>query len=187
MLKTFPNEGVVGPDYSMLEVESGPSGGVIFTPFVGRIGADAVNEAAQNGGIKPGDKMPTVLLQAKSVEALIALLKSAAPEPVQVATDLVDGKEALETRRYGLFITHDEIHLLHWALKTAESIARRDPMFISNGMTYAAMRQDTVLDEAFEAFVDKFDNVHRQARIDDGEESGVKSNADATPPAAPSE
>ena len=98
-------------------------------------------------------------------------------EPVQVATDLdKDGRE-VGAKRYALWVTHDEIHLLHWALKAAESIAKRQPTFIQNGMKYAGLRSD-LGEAAFDNFVTKFDNVHQQARIDDGEEAGVKSTPD---------
>lgn len=96
-------------------------------------------------------------------------------EPVQVATDLdKDGRE-VGAKRYALWVTHDELHVLHWALKTGESIARKDPNFIPNGLKYAGIRKEVVGDAAFERFVTKFDNVHQQARIDNGEEAGVKS------------
>lgn len=176
MLKQFPNEGGVGPEWTTLDVETGPGNMAVFTLRLGVGGLNALQEAIDT--LEPGDESTNVVLQAPSVAKLIALLQSSQPEAVDVATPLIDGTET-GAKRYALWLTHDEIHLLHWALKSAESIAQRDPMFISNGMTYAELRADTVDDEMFDAFVTKFNNVHRQARIDDGEQVGLTSAPDA--------
>jgi hypothetical protein len=131
-----------------------------------------------------GEKFADNMVRVKQLARLLLGKDNAGVEvdlpPVEVATDVdKNGAEIAGTKRYALWVTHDELHLLHWALKTAEAVAKRSPAFIQNGGTYARLRSEVVDNEAFSRFVDKFDNVHQQARIDDGEELGVKS--DATP------
>jgi len=104
-------------------------------------------------------------------------------EPVEVVTDVDKAGAEIGTKRYALWITHDEIHLLHWALKAAEAIKAANSLseMQENTEAYIGLRDDVVDETAFDAFVTKFDNIHRQARIDDGEENGVTSTPESQP------
>lgn len=103
-------------------------------------------------------------------------------EAVQAATDIDKDGNEVGAKRYALWLTHDEIHLIHWALMAAEAVKDANSLSEMQGATeaYVGLRTDVVDELKFDNFVTKFDNVHRQARIDDGEEVGVKSTP-ATP------
>lgn len=71
---------------------------------------------------------------------------------------------------YPLEVTHDEIHLVFWALNVAEALAARDVAgSLETIATYRALREAVVSDDAMEAFAHKFDATHALAKTADGE------------------
>jgi len=95
-------------------------------------------------------------------------------EPVPTISDVAaDGTpifgDSKVPKLYNLALTHEEIHLMFWALRLAEALRRSD----FDGSGFAA----DVYTEAFaklteagvDRFIDKFDAMHGLARADDGE------------------
>jgi hypothetical protein len=81
-------------------------------------------------------------------------------------------------KQYRLWLSHDEIHMLHWAVRVAEAALVHDLEDTSESMLmYEVQRQGaaelkippTMPEVAFKKFVDKFDKMHSLARADDGE------------------
>lgn len=76
--------------------------------------------------------------------------------------------EAAGSKQYRLWLTHEEIHWLYYALRLAESCVNRDlANFIKGFDTYTELRRDNTT-ETFTSFVNKFDKVHKQAVEVDG-------------------
>lgn len=70
-------------------------------------------------------------------------------------------------KQYQLWLTHEQIHLLHWAITFVESALDREP----EGLTKAASVYRSLRETELPNFVDKFNQVHEAARRDDGEVS----------------
>ena len=114
----------------------------------------------------------TLLKYAAGVATSVTTASTAEQEPVPTISDVAaDGTPIFDSnapKLYNLALTHDEIHLLFWALRIAE--ASREADFDS----YASAR-DTYIEQAYqgpeamERFADKFDATHALARSDDGE------------------
>ena len=101
----------------------------------------------------------------------ILRVKEVAPD----GTPILDEPETPETepasRLYNLVLTHDELHIVSWAVRIAEQLIRKDvPAVLMDGDMYFVMRREVVTDAAFDQFVEKLGNAHRQARVDSGEE-----------------
>jgi hypothetical protein len=68
------------------------------------------------------------------------------------------------SKQYQLWLTHDQIHLVHWAVSIAENLVVQDvAKIIASVQEYEAVRGD--IDE----FVNKFNQVHEVARQSDAE------------------
>lgn len=68
-------------------------------------------------------------------------------------------------KQYQLWLTHEQIHLLHWAVTFVESAMNRDV----EGLTKATTVYRELRETELTAFVDKFNQVHEAARVADGE------------------
>src|SRR6266850_3177280 len=68
-------------------------------------------------------------------------------------------------KQYQLWLTHEQIHLLHWAVTFVESAMNRDVAGLTKATTVYRELRETELT----AFVDKFNQVHEAARVADGE------------------
>ena len=113
------------------------------------------------------------------VEPSLDVLKTNLERLKQVAIDLLTTAEtsqesfqSLEVegpKQYRLWLSHEEIHLVFWALCVAQAIDEQQVNKAHEAaMAYSDIRRG-VLGKGYEAFQDKFDRVHEQARVDDGE------------------
>ena len=78
-------------------------------------------------------------------------------------------------KQYQLWLSHEEMHLIYWALDLAYISRIADTSNMSNMVAFikATFGFDKVYEkltqQGVEAFADRFDTVHKQARADDGE------------------
>ena len=70
-------------------------------------------------------------------------------------------------KQYQLWLTHDQIHLIHHAVMFAESGLNGDGV----GLAKAAVIYAELREMEYDNFVDKFNQVHEKARQDGGEGS----------------
>jgi len=70
-------------------------------------------------------------------------------------------------KQYQLWLTHDEIHLIHHAIVFVTAGLEGD----GTGLAKAALVFSSLAEDGYDAFVDKFNQVHEAARQDDGESS----------------
>lgn len=71
--------------------------------------------------------------------------------------------ESTGPKQYQLWLSHDELHLLYWAMTTAIALSTRDTS-VNEAVELFAQQQ-----EHYEQFVAKFNAVHELARADDRE------------------
>lgn len=124
------------------------------------------------------DELASALLRyASSKPDVVAPTQPAPREPrvIEVAPDgtpiLEPETQPLPGRLYSLALTHDELHLIHWAFSLAESVNQRDAEgVLEAGQAYRLIRREVVnTNDKLTVFIDKFNTTHQQARIDDGE------------------
>lgn len=113
-----------------------------------------------------GDTFSENLARLKDIGLLLMGDKQVEVTPVAQVQKLDSEGNVTGPKLYQLWVTHDEIHLLHWAIMFAEGGLSRDPMAMLKALTvYAEQR------EHLDGFVDKFNQVHEAARVEDGEGS----------------
>jgi hypothetical protein len=88
-------------------------------------------------------------------------------EPVRSMEPVNKDGEPIGPKHYELWLTHEQIHLVHWAVKFAESAISFDPV----GLSEAVEVYNDLRERELETFVTKFNQVHEVARQDDGETS----------------
>jgi hypothetical protein len=96
------------------------------------------------------------LLRAEEVTAEVSVM-----EPIST-----DGT-GIGPKQYQLWLTHDQIHLIHHAVMFAESGLSGDGVGLADAaIIYAELRE-----KEYDAFVNKFNQAHEVARQDSGESS----------------
>ena len=114
-----------------------------------------------------------------TVEPALNVLQANLERLKQVAIDLLTTAEtsqesfqSLEVegpKQYRLWLSHEEIHLVFWALCVAQAI---DEQRVNKAheavMQYSDIRRG-LLGNGYDAFQAKFDKMHEQARVDDGD------------------
>jgi len=82
--------------------------------------------------------------------------------PVSVMEPISSDGKVTGPKQYQLWLTHDEIHLIHHAVMFAESGLKGDGVGLAKAAIVYADLSETSLDR----FVDKFNQVHEVARKD---------------------
>lgn len=72
-------------------------------------------------------------------------------------------------KTYAVALTHDEIHLVFWAITVADAARNRNELEVVAAQGVYERVHGDFTDAALDNFVEKFDAMHAVARIDDGE------------------
>ena len=92
--------------------------------------------------------------------------------PVSVMQPIGTDGTTTGPKQYQLWLTHGQIHLLHWAIEFVEAALTFDP----EGLGKASRVYMDLRDTELEAFVDKFNQVHEVARKDGEPETDATVN-----------
>jgi len=115
---------------------------------------------------------PTPLVAAPAPEQPTPRVLEVAPDGTPV---LEPGTSPTSPKQYALSLTHDELHIIYWALIIAEAAREQNIGFLNHATVldyvtvYTHLRVEQLPDVAFNQFVDRFAAIHAIARRDNRE------------------
>lgn len=126
------------------------------------------NENLDRLGVLAEALMQQMKVATPAPDAPLPHVKEVAPDgtPIFESEPASPEPETAEKQTYTIAFTHQELHLVMWALTLAEAVGSNERAEAQEALEIYAMVRGSVDPDALAA---KIDSAHQQARVDDGE------------------